>query len=259
MPVLDKLPTLEIIHGLKGTLDFYIWRGLAICRKWPVTPPGHMSPRTKTAGKIFGAISHAYSSVGSAPMEAYKDDAEGQPRTSRDVYMTAKTGTLHKLAPVPPPPHQELFRDWGNAAAISLERPGSAWTYGARRFEPTASGNVRTVTVRMKSNTTSNALQVHMQLRQDDAGEPANDIEETSSTVFNSVPAAYAEYVFEFDSITPIVPGVNYWVIMYRTDTLYATVNVIAASTADTPGRFDQTGQQPWNQNNRTIDLIISS
>lgn len=156
-------------------------------------------------------------------------------------------------------PHQELFRAWGNALSQSLERPGSAWTYGARRFEPIAAGNVLTVKVRMKSTSFAHNLLVHMQLRQDDGGEPSNFVQEESTTVFDYVPGAYAEYVFEFDGSTLVTPGNHYWVVMFRTDATYATVSVIAASTADTPGRFDKTGQQPWNPINREIDIIVHS
>ena len=33
------MPSRDIIDGLAGTIDFYLWNGIACARKWPHYPP----------------------------------------------------------------------------------------------------------------------------------------------------------------------------------------------------------------------------
>lgn len=96
MPKLTKLPSLDIIHGFRGILDFYLWKGIPVVRKWPVNPKSHHSEATKAAAATFGAVSHAFSLIGPTPLTAYTDDAADQTRTPRDIYMAAKYGNLHE-------------------------------------------------------------------------------------------------------------------------------------------------------------------
>ena len=35
MAKLIALPHQAIIDGFKGTIDFYVWKGLSVARKWP--------------------------------------------------------------------------------------------------------------------------------------------------------------------------------------------------------------------------------
>lgn len=95
MPVLDALPHLKIILGLKGILDFYYWKGVPCVRKWPVTPPSSRSPASMASARLFGAIVAAYSLLGAALKELFALDAADQPRTARDLFVSAVLGHLH--------------------------------------------------------------------------------------------------------------------------------------------------------------------
>jgi len=97
MPKITSLPSLDIIHGFRGVLDFYLWKGIPCVRKWPVNPKSHHSEATKAAAVIFGAVSKAYSLLGTVPLAAYVEDAKAQPRTPRDIYMAAAFGNLHEV------------------------------------------------------------------------------------------------------------------------------------------------------------------
>lgn len=97
MPKITKLPSLDIIHGFRGVLDFYMWKSIPCVRKWPVNPKSHHSEATKAAAVIFGAVSKAYSLLGPVPLAAYVEDAQDQPRTPRDIYMSAAFGKLHEV------------------------------------------------------------------------------------------------------------------------------------------------------------------
>jgi len=95
MPKLKNLPALDIIHGLRGTIDYYLWKGIPCARKWPVNPKSHHSSATIAAAQTFGEISAAFSLIGATPLAAYTEDAADQTRTPRDIYMAAKFGNLH--------------------------------------------------------------------------------------------------------------------------------------------------------------------
>jgi len=156
-------------------------------------------------------------------------------------------------------PSQTLFEDWGHSNTINLERPGSAWTWAARRFTPTVAGNVATVQVRMYSNAGGDVLLVHMQIRNDDAAEPSDFVQEESSTTVINIPSPPAIYTYDFSGATLVTPGSYYWIAMFRRDRRYNTVRVYCDAVEGTPGRFDPTGVQPWYQNDRTMDIIVKS
>jgi len=98
MPKLTKLPSLSIIHGFRGILDFYLWKGIPCVRKWPVTPKSHLTKGTMTAAKTFGAIIKAYALVDTITRDAFTEDAQDHPRTARDIYVSATLGKLHKAS-----------------------------------------------------------------------------------------------------------------------------------------------------------------
>lgn len=95
MPRLNRLPALEVIRGLKGVLDFYYWKGIPCVRKWPRTPPSHRTAKSLAAAALFGAVVHAYALVGGAVKALFDQDAADQPRTGRDLYVSAVFGHLH--------------------------------------------------------------------------------------------------------------------------------------------------------------------
>lgn len=96
MARLDALPSIDVIHGLRGVLDYYLWKGLPCVRKWPVTPRRNLSPATLAAAATFGVILKAFALVGSEVKALYDDDATGQPRTGRDLYVSGALGHLHE-------------------------------------------------------------------------------------------------------------------------------------------------------------------
>lgn len=96
MPVIKTMPALEVIRGFKGTLDFYLWKGLPCVRKWPHTPRAHLTQGTLDANAIFVAIIQAYGLLGGTVKALFKEAAADQPRTGRDLFVTATYGHLHE-------------------------------------------------------------------------------------------------------------------------------------------------------------------
>ncbi len=97
MPRLDNLPALEVIRGLKGVLDFYYWRGIPCVRKWPHKPNSHRTQAEIASAALFGAVIQGYSLLGAALKLLFEEDAADQPRTARDIYVSAVLGHLHEI------------------------------------------------------------------------------------------------------------------------------------------------------------------
>lgn len=96
MPRLYALPHEQVIKSLKGTLDFYYWRGVPCVRKWPVIPMSSRTPASLESADIFGDIAQAWALVAGNVKAYFQEDSEDQPRTARDIYMTATYGHLHE-------------------------------------------------------------------------------------------------------------------------------------------------------------------
>lgn len=98
MARIDVLPSIDIIRGFKGILDFYTWKGLPCVRAWPKYRPARQTEASLTAALLFGAIIKAYSLLGDGALEAYRLDAADQPRTARDIMVTGIYGHLHEAS-----------------------------------------------------------------------------------------------------------------------------------------------------------------
>ncbi len=111
MARIDALPSLEVIRGLHGILDFYYWRGLPCVRAWPTGKHLHRSDAEIASSLLFGAVIKAYSLLGDGALEAYRDMALDIPRTARDIMVSGVYGHLHERteAAPPPPPEEQMY------------------------------------------------------------------------------------------------------------------------------------------------------
>jgi len=98
MARIDVLPSIDIIRGLKGILDFYLWKGLPCVRAWPTYRPARQTAASLATALIFGAIIKSYNLLANLPLAAYREDALDQPRTARDIMVTGVYGNLHEAS-----------------------------------------------------------------------------------------------------------------------------------------------------------------
>lgn len=136
MARLTALPSVDIIRGFKGTLDFYLWKGLPCVRAWPRWRPARQTDASKASAALFGAVVKGYNLLGEGPLTAFREAATDQTRSARDIYVSAVLGHLHdRTAPEPPPPPEEQMYD----AYLCLRdlkaqnTPGGAFNAGAWR------------------------------------------------------------------------------------------------------------------------------
>jgi len=98
MARIDALPSLEIIRGLKGILDFYVWKGLPCVRAWPQYRPARQTEPSRNAALLFGAIIKAFSLTAGPVLDQLALEATGIPRTPRDIYVSGVYGNLHEAS-----------------------------------------------------------------------------------------------------------------------------------------------------------------
>lgn len=90
------------IKGMKGKLDFYLWKGIPVVRKWPYTPRDHLSPRSVAQWPKFATVSASYKLQGPSVLPALAQMSGNSQASVRDVYIAlnyAKMITFDFTAP----------------------------------------------------------------------------------------------------------------------------------------------------------------
>ena len=89
MAVLTKLPSMAVVDSLKGSLDFYYWKGIPVCRMWPHWPKRTATPLEKRNQNAFGYATKMWKYLPPYIQDQYKDMAISTPVTGRDIFMRA--------------------------------------------------------------------------------------------------------------------------------------------------------------------------
>jgi len=87
--IITAMPSEDIISGYKGTLDFYVHRGIQCVRKWPQSPGKLRSPPVTQQWPIFTAAAKEWKHLSAAVQEAYNQYATDSGLTGRDLFMRA--------------------------------------------------------------------------------------------------------------------------------------------------------------------------
>jgi len=95
MAVLQALPAPEIIMGLKGTLDYYLWRGKIVVRSWPRSPAFPRAPAVQDTGLVFADLVRALTSAPLIVQQTARELTKDQPLTWRDAVIMAAYNHLH--------------------------------------------------------------------------------------------------------------------------------------------------------------------
>jgi hypothetical protein len=92
MAIIDALPSIDIIRGYKGVIDFYVHRGIICARKWPKTHWESYTPAAQATAATFGQTARAVTRAAPEVIQAARDMAGGTPQTWKDVYMSILLG-----------------------------------------------------------------------------------------------------------------------------------------------------------------------
>jgi len=85
MAKIKKLPGLAVINGFKGSIDFYVCRGIACVRKWPHSPGHKRAPAVEAQWTPFTEATRLWSMLSPAVQDAYSRMARGTNLTGRDL------------------------------------------------------------------------------------------------------------------------------------------------------------------------------
>jgi len=150
-----------------------------------------------------------------------------------------------------------IFEDDTSGYYAILTLAGSADTYRARKFDPALEGLVNKVTLEMKGFDALPSHAIKVELRENNAGAPSDDIWEESTTTITTLSAAYAFYAFEFAGTKTLSPGTSYWVIVYTTDAATQGAFVRTSKPGGSPGEWDDDGVAPWSGTVHDLDLKV--
>ncbi|MBA7570586.1 hypothetical protein ES708_12339 [subsurface metagenome] len=87
MAKIGKLPGAAVISGFKGTLDYYVWKGIACVRKWPRSPGHRRTPAVEARWPAFATASRLWNDLSPEIREAYKRMAAGLHLSGRDIFI----------------------------------------------------------------------------------------------------------------------------------------------------------------------------
>jgi len=85
MAKITKLPGIAVIKGFRGTLDFYVWRGIACVRKWPRSPGHDRAPAVQAQWPAFSEATKLWSQLSPEVQDAYNRMAAGTHLSGRDL------------------------------------------------------------------------------------------------------------------------------------------------------------------------------
>lgn len=95
LATISKLPSLEIINGFKGVIDFYVCRGQPCARSWPRPPQWPRAPAVQSTINIFRVASALFPGISETVRQAYKEMAGSTKLTDKDMFFRGYiSGTL---------------------------------------------------------------------------------------------------------------------------------------------------------------------
>ena len=86
MAKLTKLPGVQVVSGLKGVIDFYVWMGIPCARSWPRSPGHDRAPSVQLQWPAFAWASSNWNELSPYVRQAYEDLARGTNMTPRDLF-----------------------------------------------------------------------------------------------------------------------------------------------------------------------------
>ena len=87
MAKITKMPSMAIVNGFKGVIDFYVHDGQPCVRKWPRSPGHDRAPAVMEKWTAFAWAASNWNSLSPEIQEAYRRMASGTNLTGRDLFV----------------------------------------------------------------------------------------------------------------------------------------------------------------------------
>lgn len=99
MAVLERLPAQEIIDNLKGVVDYYYWKGIPCCRKWPHWPKRQPHPDEKINQDAFAYVNRQVKHVPPYLRQQFQAMTAGTVLTWKDIFVRAYMAGIKQREP----------------------------------------------------------------------------------------------------------------------------------------------------------------
>ncbi len=96
MAIISEMPGKQIIDGFGGVLDFYYWKGLAICRSWPQKPKVLRIPSVRAGWPALTSASREWKMLSPAVQQSYNSLATNSGLSGRDMQVRAYMTGLYR-------------------------------------------------------------------------------------------------------------------------------------------------------------------
>lgn len=103
MARISELPPYATILGHRGVLDYYVWRGIPVARKWPTKKLSTLNPTTREQSTAFGEFMTRLTMTSPAIIAIVQIDTRPTDWTWRDAVARAQYGNLNHTLPPPYP------------------------------------------------------------------------------------------------------------------------------------------------------------
>jgi hypothetical protein len=101
MARVSALPALDIISGLKGTLDFYLWKGIPVCRSWPRSPGHKRAAAVEAQWPAFTNAARLWPTLSAEVQQACAAMSAGTPLSNRDIAQKLYLNAHHLYPQIP--------------------------------------------------------------------------------------------------------------------------------------------------------------
>ena len=81
------MPGQAIINGFKGTLDYYVWMGIACVRSWPRSPGHDRAPAVEAQWPAFTYAAKTWAKLSLEVKQAYNQMAVSTNLTGKDLFV----------------------------------------------------------------------------------------------------------------------------------------------------------------------------
>ena len=101
MAIIKEMVSRKIIDGFKGTVDFYVYKGVPCARRWPRSQGKSQTPASVAQWPVFRRAAELWSQVSPEVRQAYEDMTAGTNLTAKDMFFRGYiSGTLRFFIPV---------------------------------------------------------------------------------------------------------------------------------------------------------------
>lgn len=236
MAVLEKLPEMHVIKGMKGTVDFYEWKGIAVARKWPRKAIPTQTPAELETWNFFRAMTQSYKDL--APLVIHSLNAMVMSSSQRnfDLYQSGQYG--HQYAYINPMQIADTEEDSMTAIPIAYSPSATATTLAVNNTIYTTllnltflipfsqiSFNRYKLVLRGLSNAAGQTIDARIQ--EFATGIPLGDgtpdlsiinladMYDSGNKVINSAPASDAQYALVLKGSNATVDLTYFWATLY--------------------------------------------